>query len=56
MDETTFQLLLGLKTSGTLPDDLSKKQKYVLLRKARNFMIKGELGIFSDSTLKTLAG
>ncbi len=56
MDETTFQQLLGLKTSGALPDDLSKIQKYVLLRKAKNFMIKGELDIFSDSTLKTLAG
>ncbi len=32
-----------------------KKLKCLLLRKAKNFMIKGELGIFGDCTLKTLA-
>ncbi len=33
-----------------------KKLIYVLLRKTNNFMIKGELGIFSDSALKSLTG
>ncbi len=35
MDETTFQLLLGLKTSGTLPDDLSKKKKKCTFKKGK---------------------